>query len=464
MNTPELVVRNVNLFVDSTDRSRSFRNPDDGTLAIPLTNIPNLQCGPGQHIRLSLSMFSCPNQFDRTISPNNNFQIFIGSSVKTYPELVAVVPAGGAQQVSDGTLVGAQLNMPRYDTYSDVALDLINSVGIALNPIYPSTESGSTGFEYTITRISGGGQTVPGDGSYLYSSIQAGAAAALPDTWANVGHFTQNGERVLTTTLTITQRDGSNFPDQNYYQYDGSGLLIDTTGFGLFFTNTSDTYLQVGAKPSDMTNWLGFSPMGNLCGLGSTTAPPGTASLGGMWGSISASGPTLTISITQRCPIVLVPSPLIYLRTNLMSQNYACSNLNERNATPDPSDLEQTNVFAVFPIQNDIIFFQESNNAHPTFFLDTQARTISSLELFLTDRHGNTDFRLFPLHNVTSFTSNLSFIALLRLQVIERAVVPSPLSVAEYEGQEPARLASGPLIRETKNHFLNNPTTRLARR
>ena len=159
-----------------------------------------------------------------------------------------------------------------------------------------------------------------------------------------------------------------------------------------------------------------------------------------------------------------MPSPLLFVRSNLVSQTYAGNNFNEQNTTPDPSDLESSNILATIPIQNDVLFFQESNNAHPTFFLDTKARNLSSIELFLTDRHGNSEFRLFPLHSVTSFTTNLSFSCLLRIQVIANAVVERPLSLATYENQAPPRLASQPLTQVTKNSYYDNPTTRLARR
>jgi hypothetical protein len=370
--------------------------------------------------------------------------------------------------VYDGSLVQGQLLLPRYDTYSDVQLDLINSVGIALNPIFPSTPDGSaSGFSYTYTRLSGGGRTAPSNESFLYSSIQPGIAPALPDTWSNLGHFTQNGERVLTATLEITTRDGSAFPVATWFDT-SSGNLNDTTAFGLFFSNSSDTYLQCGAKPSDLSGtWQGFSVMSSLCSTGALGAPASYYGLGGVWGSVNVGGTsnqTLTITITQRCPIVLVPSPLLFLRTNLVSQTYASNNFNEQNNTPDPSDLESSNILATIPIQNDVLFFQESNNAHPTFFLDTKARNIASMELFLTDRHGNTEFRLFPLHSITSFTTNLSFSCLLRIQVIANAVIERPLSVATYENQAPARLASQPLTQVTKNSYYDNPTTRLARR
>ena len=463
-NSDEIIVKTVNLFVSSNDRSRCTNNPDNGKINIPFKNLP-FEAKTNQSLRMSVMQFTSANQFDRCIAPNNQFQIYIGSAVKTTVELQN---AGCANPtvVSGGTLIGAQLLMPRYDNYADVALDFINAIAIALEPIYPSTQSGSTGFEYQITRLSGGGRVVPGNGSYLFNSIAPGVAPAQPYTWGTIGNFSQNGEKVMTVTMTITNRSGSDFPDQNYNQ------TIDNQAFGIFFSDTNDTYLQVGGKPSKMSEFPGFLIAAANCARGAVIdgstgddLPANSIGMGGVYGSIVAVGPTLTIQISQRCPMVLTTEPLLYLRTNIVSSNHATSNMNEVQGTIDPQDTEPTNILASFAINNDVIFFQESAGDSPAFFMDASSKSINNLELFLTDRHGNTDFRLFPNHSTTSYTSNISFTCMLRLQIIEKPVIESNSNIQEQQGMPPARFHSRPLVNPgLGNSMLDTAKNRLASR
>ena len=464
-NSDEIVVKTVNLFLSSNDRSRAVNNPDNGRINIPFKNLP-FQAQANQSLRVSVMQFAASNQFDRCIAPNNQFQLFIGSSVKTFTELQNAECANPVA-VAGGTLIGAQLLMPRYDDYASVGLDFINAVAIALQPIYPSTQSGTTGFDYQITRISGGGRAVPGNGSYLYNTIAPNTAPALPNSWGTVGNFTQNGEKVMTLTMTITNRSGSNFPDQNWNQ------AVDTTAFGVFFSNANDTYIQVGGKPSNLENFPGFNAAASDCARGAVIdggsgddLPANLTGLGGVYGGIVAVGPTLTITISQRCPMVLTTEPLIYLRSNIMSGNHATSNMNEKNTTPDPQDTENTNILAAFPINNDTIFYQEASGESPTFFMDAASKSINNLELFLSDRHGNTDFRLYPNHSTTSYTSNISFTCLLRLQIIEKPVIEQASTVAEQQGLPPARFHSRPLVQPDGgvNSVLDTSKNRLASR
>ena len=465
-NSNEIVVKSTNLFVSSNDRSRSVSNNDDGTINIPFKNLPFHTEGPHQTLRISVMNFCAPNQFDRSVSPNNVFSLFIGSAVKTTTE-IQNAGCSNPTAVQGGTLIGAQLLLPRYSSYSDIGLDFINAVAIALEPLYPSTESGATGFDYQITRLSGGGRTVPGNGSYLYNTIAPGVAPPLPNSWATVGNYTQNGAKVLTMTMTITNRSGSAFPDANWNQ------AVDDTAFGVFFDTSNDTYQQLGGKPTNLSAFPGFTAAAQKCaqgvvldGVPGVDLPLNLVGLGGVYGGISVDGATLTITVSQRCPMVLTTEPLIYLRTNIASSNHSTSNMNEKASTPDPQDTEPSNILATFPINDDIIYFQEASGEYPVFSIDASAKSLNNLQLFLTDRHGNSDFRLFPNHSSTSFTSNLSFTCMLRLQVIERPVIEQALTIPTQQGLPPPRYHSHPLVQPDggKDTMLDTAKNRLAAR
>lgn len=474
MNSGEIEVSSMNLYINSNDRARTASGgQDNGTISVPFKNI-QLEAAENQFLRLTLQQFTTNNQFDRNIAPNNGFSVYIGDGIKTSVELTA---AGlSPTQVTDGSLVGGQLLLPRYDAYADITLDLMNAIGITLNYIYPSspTSNTSSGYEYKLIRNSGNGRGVPSNGSYLYLEYDTAAGSpSLPNNYDNIGYYTQSGEKIFTTQMTLRNKAGGAFPDT----YDNSA---NSTAFGLFFANNNDTYLQVGAKPTDLTNFQGFLSEAIRCATGQVIDPATIASdpdfspnsntgLGGLYGSVSYSNTggvvndTLTISFSQRCPMVLNTEPLLYLRSNLVSNNHATSNYNELQSTPDPTDTESTNIIAAFPINADTIYYE--NNGNDIFKLDVMARSIQNLELFLTDRHGNADWRVVPYNSTTTFTSNISFTALFRLSVIERAVIQTTPPTADSGlSLPPPRFTSNLLITPNggKNETYDNINTRMA--
>ena len=406
MNSAEIEVKSLNLFINSNDRSRiAAGGQDDGKISIPFKNI-QVEAGENQFLRLTLNQFVCANQFDRNISPNNTFSVYIGDNIKTTTQLTS---AGVNQpvQVTDGTLFTGELLMPRYDTYADVTLDLINAIGIALNPIYgstPSSNSGS-GYEYKIVRNGGNGRGVPSNAPYLYVEYDTAAGTpSLPANYNNLGYYQQSGEKIMTTQLTLRNKAGGAFPDT----FNNSA---NNTALGLFFGNNNDTYLQVGAKPTDLTNFQGFLSEATRCATGQVIdpdtiaadpdfSPDSSIGLGGLYGSIAysntggVSNDTLTISISQRCPLVLNTEPLLYLRG-----------------------------------------------------------------------HGNADWRVIPYKSTTTFTSNISFTAIFKLSVIERAVIQTtPPSADSGLSLPPPRFTSNLLNTANggKNETYNNINTRMA--
>ena len=475
MNSAEIEVKSLNLFINSNDRSRiAAGGQDDGKISIPFKNI-QVEAGENQFLRLTLNQFVCANQFDRNISPNNTFSVYIGDNIKTTTQLTS---AGVNQpvQVTDGTLFTGELLMPRYDTYADVTLDLINAIGIALNPIYgstPSSNSGS-GYEYKIVRNGGNGRGVPSNAPYLYVEYDTAAGTpSLPANYNNLGYYQQSGEKIMTTQLTLRNKAGGAFPDT----FNNSA---NNTALGLFFGNNNDTYLQVGAKPTDLTNFQGFLSEATRCATGQVIdadtiaadpdfSPSSSIGLGGLYGSVAysntggVSNDTLTISISQRCPLVLNTEPLLYLRGNLVSTNHATSNYNQLQATPDPQDTEPTNIIGAFPINNDTVYYENTGN--DIFKMDISARSIQNLELFLTDRHGNADWRVIPYKSTTTFTSNISFTAIFKLSVIERAVIQTtPPSADSGLSLPPPRFTSNILNTANggKNETYDNINTRMA--
>ena len=162
-NQEEIVVQSMNLFVNSNDRARTAAGgQDNGKISVPFKNI-NFECQENQFLRLTLQQFTTNNQFDRNIAPNNGFSIYIGDGIKTTAQLTSL--GLSPTQVTDGSLVGGQLLLPRYDAYADITLDLMNAIGITLNFIYPSspTSNTSSGYEYKLVRNSGNGRAVDKD-------------------------------------------------------------------------------------------------------------------------------------------------------------------------------------------------------------------------------------------------------------------------------------------------------------
>ena len=395
-NQEEIIVKSMNLYINSNDRARTEAgNHDNGVISVPFKNI-DFECRENQYLRLTLNQFTCSNQFDRNISPNNSFQIYIGDSIKTFSELQSA-SAPNPIAVTSGTLFSGSLLLPRYDAFPDITLDLANGIGIGLNTIYPSTVSTNTtsGFEYKVIRNSGNGRTVPStSASYLILDYDPSSSSpSIPNSYNNIGYYSQSGEKILTTTLQIRNKGGS-FPDLNFDQ------SADLTAFGIFFGNNNDTYLQCGGKPTNLASFDTFLGEANKCSTGNLLdggfdLPTSNTGIGGLFGtvtysSVSVTNDSLVISFSSRCPMVLNTEPLLYLRSNLVTNNHATSNFNQTQSTPDPTDTEPTNIIATFPINNDVIFFQ--NTGSDLFQTDIMARSIQSLELsqnIISEEQGN---------------------------------------------------------------------------
>tara|TARA_R110002167_G_scaffold144274_3_gene334420 strand:- start:2395 stop:3846 length:1452 start_codon:yes stop_codon:yes gene_type:complete len=471
-NNGEIIVKTLNLYVNSNDRSRSSQGGhDSGKISIPFKNISDFSAGENQHLRITLNQFTCNNSFDRCISPNNSFQMYIGSSIRSTANLTSD-GVSTPVAVTGGTLISCQLLLPRYDAYSDITLDLANSLGIGLNPIYPSTAATNTtsGFEYKIVRNSGNGRSVPSTSTnYLICEYDpAIGSPSIPNNYGNIGYYQQSGEKILTTVLQIRNKSGA-FPQTNWDN------TANETALGLFFGDNNDTYIQTGAKPTTLSSFSTFLAEATKCATGAILEangsdfdlPESITGLGGMFGNVaisttSSTNDTLTISFSSRCPLQLNTESLLYLRSNLVSRNHCTSNMNETQSTPDPQDTESSNLLAAFPINSDVIYYQ--NSGADIFQMDILSRSIQNLELFLTDKHGNVDWRTVPYRSTTSYTSNISFTALFKLQIIESPVINKTNTQEEMSGMPPPRFTSNVLNSTTggRDFTTNNNTTKMA--
>ena len=221
-----------------------------------------------------------------------------------------------------------------------------------------------------------------------------------------------------------------------------------------------------------MSSFDTFLGEANKCSTGNLLdggfdLPTSNTGIGGLFGTVTYStvtttNDTLLISFSSRCPMVLNTEPLLYLRSNLVTNNHATSNFNQTQSTPDPTDTEPTNIIATFPINTDVIFFQ--NTGSDLFQTDIMARSIQSLELFLTDKHANTEWRTIPYRSTTSYTSNISFTALFKLQIIERPVISQNIISEEQGNLPPPRFTSNVLLQPTgsRDYAIQNINTRMA--
>ena len=81
MSHPEFEVSRSNLYINSNNRSRApYTIQDDGKIKLNLDAM-NVEASDSQFLRISLLQFSCSNTFDRHISPNTNFYIYVGDQI-----------------------------------------------------------------------------------------------------------------------------------------------------------------------------------------------------------------------------------------------------------------------------------------------------------------------------------------------------------------------------------------------
>ena len=145
MSHPEFEVSRSNLYINSNNRSRApYTIQDDGKIKLNLDAM-DVEASDSQFLRISLLQFSCSNTFDRHISPNTNFYIYVGDQINNTLTTQTVPMTGG-------NLIQCYLLGARYNSYSDIFLDVVNATLTGLGRVYPTS-----GHTYSVTRFSGGG-------------------------------------------------------------------------------------------------------------------------------------------------------------------------------------------------------------------------------------------------------------------------------------------------------------------
>ena len=455
MSHPEFEVSRANLYINSNNRSRApYTIQDDGKIKLNLDAM-DVEASDSQFLRISLLQFSCANTFDRHISPNTTFHIYVGDQINN-TLTTQIIPVTG------GNLIQCQLIGARYNSYSDIFLDVVNATLKGLGRVYPTS-----GHTYSVTRFSGGGPVYAANNGSEITRMGTGAdidfLPIAPETWGDLGSYSQNGSKILTASIKIVRTAGS-FP----VLFDNAA---DDTAFGFIFDNKSNGYLQCGAAPTsiaDMTSFLTAATEISV-GLGvgtDSTSPLALGSFGGMftYSETNVANDTLTITFTPRAPMQFDPSPLLYLRTTATGKNYATSNFSQGNSAANPSIVQPSDILASIPTQRDTIYY-ESQSSEPMFHIDVNSRSVNDIQLYLSNEYNQDHWRL-NAYNASYFVSNLAFTCLLRIAIVQKAVVPRSEDEISHDQSVPARFVSQPAgaIRNGRNTYFDNVTNRLARR
>ena len=461
MSRAEFEVSRRHIFVNSNNRSRSpFAISDDGIIRLDLDTLgESAHAHDGQFIRLSLLQFSSSNVFDRHLAPANLFFMYFGSEITPAATFTnrSLLPAG--------VLANCTLLSARYENYAQVTLDIANAAVTNLALVYPAAD-----YEYSITRLGGGGPTYGIEGATQLTAIGALGGGTnnapltfvppFPVTLDTLGEYRQSGEKMLTCVIRIQKKSGS-FP----VIFDNS---TDARSFGFIFSNANNTYLTCGATSSPVTSDMSYLETASRMSSGLGTAPDSDSplALGSFNGRYTFStttteNDTFTLLISSRCPMQLDPSPLVYLRTSLTGNSYSTANMASDTAI-DPSVIQPSTILAAIPAQKDNIYYQADGD--PIFSIDYNQRSIHQLELFLTNEYAQTQWRS-NAYSLSFYVTNISFKCMLRLSVIQKAVIATPEDQF-VDDDVPARFVSAPtaFLSHGKDTHVDNVTTRLARR
>jgi hypothetical protein len=462
MSHPEFEVSRRHLFVNSNNRSRSpFNISDDGKIRLDLDALgETAEAHDGQFLRLSLLQFSSSNVFDRHLSPANQFFLYVGS------EITPAATFTNRTLLPEGVLANSLLLSARYENYAQVTLDIANATVQNLALIYPAAD-----YDYSVTRLGGGGPTYAIEGATqatALGTLGAGTnscplsfAPPFSVTLDQLGEYRQSGEKMLSCAIRIQKKSGS-FP----VIFDNS---TDALSLGFIFSNGNNCYLTCGATSTPITNDMSYLATAARMSSGLGTAPDSNnpLALGALNGSYTFStttsaNDTLTILFSSRCPMQLDPSPMVYMRVNTTGNSYSTANMASDTAQ-DPSVIQPSEILASIPAQKDNLFFQ-ADGGDPVFSMDINQRSIHQLELFLTNEYAQTQWRS-NAYSLSFYVTNISFKCILRLSVIQRAVVATPENLF-VDDTAPARFVSQPTVVQAhnKNTYLENATTRLARR
>lgn len=463
MSHPAFEISRRHLFINSTDRSRSpFTISDDGKLRLDLDTLgETAHAEDNQFIRLSLLQFSMENMFDRHLAPANIFYMYIGSTITpstTFTGLsYTALPAG--------TLVPCFLLGARYDRFANIMLDLTNAVAQSLKYLYPTSNN-----TYSVTRLSGNGwtyATTNGSNATHLGSVNAPLdfTPAIPETIDELGEFRQSGTRILTSVLKLQYTGGGAHPAKATMDN-----TSDERAFGFIFENDNNCYKTCGATPAAVTADMKYLETAAFLSTGLGVAPDSTTptALGSLNGKFSfettaVTDDTLVLTISNRCPMQLDVSNMVYLRTNAIGKQYETANFSS-DTVQDPAVVQSSQILAAIPAQLNTLYYNLSGG-EPVFTIDLDQRTLHQLELYLTNEFGDSQWRS-NAYTLSYFLTNISFMCALRLSVFQKPVTPTDEAKFDEDNSIPARFVSQPMVfpDHGADRYVNNVNTLLARR
>lgn len=425
MNQSEIVVKRLNVFCNSEDRTADLESDSQSggaSIKVPLDNM-QVRAGDNQFLRLKLQTFACANTFDNHIAFDQRAYMYFGENV---------VPKSADTDAPQSTLRHAYLTLPSYNDYTSLMIDVTQMVATLFQTVY--TPSAWT---LAYTELRGFGPATP---SYTAGSYP-GVAGNPPLGYSNIGEYRQNGVKALRGTFTLTQTQ------PQFYGAQSSGITAPQFDTGIleqqfFLTSaqSSDIYLLVGGRKSAYTT----------SDLSSTTAYEANPTLGDSTGDTSKHllnvtvgvAPIggglyqLTVTVSTVMRMQLRVNHQLYLRTNLITNNFSTDNMNQREGVQKSSEVANTGIWACFPLQQPVIYYQ--NTGGDQWTIDLSQRSLSQIELFIT----NKDNLVPQLDNPdTECDFNLNFECCFTVEIIERAKIMSTIPERNLKGEAPARFS-----------------------
>ena len=426
MNQSEIVVKRLNVFCNSEDRTSDVGSDSQSggaSIKVPLDNM-QVRAGDNQFLRLKLQTFACANTFDNHLSFDQRMYLFLGENV---------IPKAADIDAPQSTLRHSYLTLPSYSDYTSLMIDATQAVAALFQTVYsPSAWS----LEYTDLR--GFGESIPSVSAGAYP----GVAGNPPLSYSNIGEYRQNGVKALLGTFTLTQTTQPLFygaPSSGITapQFDNSTL---NNQFFLTSAQSSDIYLLLGGRKSSYTT----SDLASAAAyeanptLGDSTTDTSKQLLNVTVGVSSIGGGLykLTVTVQTVMRMQLRVNHQLYLRTNLITNNFSTDNMNQREGVQQSSEVANTGIWACFPLQQPTIYYQ--NTGGDQWTIDLSQRSLSQIQLFVT----NKDNLVPQLDNPnTECDFNLSFECCFTVEIIERAKIMSTIPERNLQGEAPARFS-----------------------
>lgn len=479
-NQGEIVVSRRNLFLNSEDKNKDL-NSDEAyngqKLSIPLQSL-GIVAGDNQFIRLKLESFTAPNSFDNHAATDQTIYTFFGSNV--------IPKQNNGDALPSPQLVHSYLTLPRYTAFQDVITDAANSVALNFQEAGFITDD----WDYNFSGVFGQGNTLfPGvvEANITGPSAFSTSSAALTPsvTYDDVGYYTQGGYNGLAAVFTLTQNKTLYWGALNsgvFVPTLTSGSLVDnrtvTSAIQLTAFKDSDIYLQVGGRkgsteqkdfPSGTTAQQGATWASDLWTAEATSAGTQFQLFNATYNTVitgtgATSRATITVVIRSIFKMQLNINKMLFLRTNLSSTNYQTDNYNQRQSVQSSEQLSSSDILACFPMNTETIYY--TNSGGNTWQMDIAQRTIPVLELFLTNKNNGQLIKDNPNPAIGAPNYNVNFQCVLRVEVVERAVIRPGAEEQNTPGELPARFTSNLSITQSHgNDFTRNSNfTRLASR